>query len=52
MDTVNFVAKLNEYAQKTGSELRYEDVCSTGRDHNKTWVEQGCTAFYVGLLLF
>ncbi|XP_041803758.1 interferon-induced, double-stranded RNA-activated protein kinase-like [Chelmon rostratus] len=33
----NYVAKLNEYAQRTRSELRYEDVGSDGRDHIKTF---------------
>ncbi|XP_076599677.1 interferon-induced, double-stranded RNA-activated protein kinase [Chaetodon auriga] len=33
----NYVAKLNEYAQRTRSELKYEDVGSDGPDHIKTF---------------
>lgn len=36
METENYVAKLNEYAQKTRSVLKYEDVGSVGPDHIKT----------------
>lgn len=39
METGNYVAKLNEYAQKTRSHLNYKDLGSVGPDHNKTWVE-------------
>ncbi|XP_049591646.1 interferon-induced, double-stranded RNA-activated protein kinase [Syngnathus scovelli] len=37
MDTENYVAKLNEYCQKTNSKLIYEDVRSDGPDHIKTF---------------
>ncbi|XP_040905187.1 interferon-induced, double-stranded RNA-activated protein kinase [Toxotes jaculatrix] len=37
MATENFVAKLNEYAQRTRSVLKYEDVGSVGPDHIKTF---------------
>nr|XP_020453844.1 interferon-induced, double-stranded RNA-activated protein kinase-like [Monopterus albus] len=37
MDYDNYVAKLNEYAQKTRLEVRYEDVGSAGPDHIKTF---------------
>ncbi|XP_041646000.1 interferon-induced, double-stranded RNA-activated protein kinase isoform X2 [Cheilinus undulatus] len=37
MEAGNFVAKLNEYVQKTGSKLSYEDVGSVGPDHIKTF---------------
>ncbi|KAG7999985.1 Interferon-induced [Nibea albiflora] len=37
METENFVAKLNEYAQKTRSLLKYEDVGCVGPDHIKTF---------------
>ncbi|XP_044070943.1 interferon-induced, double-stranded RNA-activated protein kinase-like isoform X3 [Siniperca chuatsi] len=38
METVNYVAKLNEFAQRTRSELKYEDVGSAGPDHIKTFI--------------
>ncbi|KAM7409014.1 hypothetical protein PAMA_002639 [Pampus argenteus] len=37
METENYVAKLNEYSQRTHSEMRFEDVCSVGPDHIKTF---------------
>ncbi|XP_030012547.1 interferon-induced, double-stranded RNA-activated protein kinase-like isoform X2 [Sphaeramia orbicularis] len=37
MDTVNYMAKLNEFAQKKRVELRFEDVGSAGPDHSKTF---------------
>ncbi|XP_067465800.1 interferon-induced, double-stranded RNA-activated protein kinase isoform X2 [Thunnus thynnus] len=37
METGNYVAKLNEYAQRTRSQLKYEDVGSVGPDHIKTF---------------
>ncbi|XP_061645795.1 interferon-induced, double-stranded RNA-activated protein kinase isoform X3 [Phyllopteryx taeniolatus] len=37
MDTENYVAKLNEYTQRTRSELKYEDVRTDGPDHIKTF---------------
>uniref|UniRef100_A0A7N6AS65 Eukaryotic translation initiation factor 2-alpha kinase 2 n=1 Tax=Anabas testudineus TaxID=64144 RepID=A0A7N6AS65_ANATE len=40
MDTGNYVAKLNEYSQKTRSKLRYEDRGSVGADHNKTFTQR------------
>ena len=36
MATGNYVAKLNEYEQRTGSKVIYEDVSSEGPDHEKT----------------
>lgn len=37
MEPGNYVAKLNEYAQRTRSQLKYEDVGSVGPDHIKTF---------------
>ncbi|KAM4730535.1 interferon-induced, double-stranded RNA-activated protein kinase-like [Anableps anableps] len=37
MDSVNYVARLNEYAQKERLELKYEEVGSVGPDHIKTF---------------
>lgn len=37
MDTTNYIAKLNEFAQKKRWELKYEEVCSAGPDHIKTF---------------
>ncbi|XP_073337786.1 interferon-induced, double-stranded RNA-activated protein kinase isoform X2 [Pagrus major] len=37
METENYVAKLNEYAQRTRSLLCFEDVGSVGPDHIKTF---------------
>nr|XP_019954247.1 PREDICTED: interferon-induced, double-stranded RNA-activated protein kinase-like [Paralichthys olivaceus] len=37
MATINYVAKLNEYAQRSRSVLRYEDVGADGPDHIKTF---------------
>lgn len=39
METGNYVAQLNEYGQKTGSNVQYEDLGSAGPGHNKVWVE-------------
>uniref|UniRef100_A0A3Q3MT03 non-specific serine/threonine protein kinase n=1 Tax=Mastacembelus armatus TaxID=205130 RepID=A0A3Q3MT03_9TELE len=33
----NYVARLNEYTQKTSSQLRYEDVACVGPDHIRTF---------------
>ncbi|KAG7230043.1 hypothetical protein INR49_009763 [Caranx melampygus] len=33
----NYVSKLNEYSQRTGYSLRYEDLGSVGLDHVKTF---------------
>lgn len=33
----NYVSKLNEYSQKTGYQLRYDDLGSVGLDHVKTF---------------
>lgn len=40
MDTSNYVAKLNELAQRRRWELKYEDVCSEGPDHIKTFTQR------------
>ncbi|KAL3972246.1 hypothetical protein ACER0C_025595 [Sarotherodon galilaeus] len=37
MDTVNYIGKLNEYAQKLHSEVSYEDVGSDGPPHDKVF---------------
>ncbi|XP_032409557.1 interferon-induced, double-stranded RNA-activated protein kinase-like [Xiphophorus hellerii] len=37
MDSVNYVARLNEYAQKERLELRYEEVGCVGPDHIRTF---------------
>ncbi|XP_050932597.1 uncharacterized protein LOC108885817 [Lates calcarifer] len=37
METENYVAKLNEYSQRTRLALRYEDVGAIGPDHIKTF---------------
>ncbi|XP_035519376.1 interferon-induced, double-stranded RNA-activated protein kinase [Morone saxatilis] len=37
METVNYVAKLNEYAQRRRSLLTFEEVGSVGPDHIKTF---------------
>uniref|UniRef100_A0A3B4ZQP6 Eukaryotic translation initiation factor 2-alpha kinase 2 n=1 Tax=Stegastes partitus TaxID=144197 RepID=A0A3B4ZQP6_9TELE len=37
MESENYVAKLNEFAQRKRWELRYEDVGCTGPDHIKTF---------------
>lgn len=37
MDPVNYMAKLNEFAQRKRVELRFEDVGSVGPDHIKTF---------------
>ncbi|XP_071390593.1 interferon-induced, double-stranded RNA-activated protein kinase-like [Centroberyx affinis] len=38
METDNYIAKLNEYSQRSRSELKYEDVGSVGPDHSKTFI--------------
>ncbi|CAG6017643.1 unnamed protein product [Menidia menidia] len=38
MDSVNFVAQLNEYAHKERLVVKYEDVGSVGPDHIKTFM--------------
>ena len=38
MESINYVAKLHEYVQKSGWELKYDDVGSEGPAHIKTWV--------------
>ncbi|XP_067092128.1 interferon-induced, double-stranded RNA-activated protein kinase isoform X1 [Osmerus mordax] len=35
MESKNYIAQLNEYAQRTRSELKYEDVGAEGPDHIK-----------------
>uniref|UniRef100_A0A3B5LF26 Eukaryotic translation initiation factor 2-alpha kinase 2 n=1 Tax=Xiphophorus couchianus TaxID=32473 RepID=A0A3B5LF26_9TELE len=37
MDSINYVARLNEYAQKERLELRYEEVGCVGPDHIRTF---------------
>ncbi|XP_051935381.1 interferon-induced, double-stranded RNA-activated protein kinase [Hippocampus zosterae] len=37
MDTENYIAKLNEYIQRTRSILKYEDIRTDGPDHIKTF---------------
>jgi len=36
MEADNYVAQLNEYVQKSRSELKYDDIGSDGPDHIKT----------------
>ena len=36
MESINYVAKLNEFVQKSGLELKYDDVGSEGLAHIKT----------------
>lgn len=38
MATKNYVAELNEYAQRNRLKLKYEYLGSDGPDHNKVWV--------------
>ncbi|KAK2824097.1 hypothetical protein Q5P01_021272 [Channa striata] len=38
MESQNYIAKLNEYAQSTRSQLSYEDVDIAGPDHIKTFI--------------
>ncbi|XP_070772108.1 interferon-induced, double-stranded RNA-activated protein kinase-like [Enoplosus armatus] len=42
MDNGNYVARLGEFARRKGgkSELHYEDLGSTGPDHNKTFIQR------------
>uniref|UniRef100_A0A3B3V0K2 non-specific serine/threonine protein kinase n=1 Tax=Poecilia latipinna TaxID=48699 RepID=A0A3B3V0K2_9TELE len=37
MDSVNYIARLNEYAQKERLELKYEEVGCVGPDHIRTF---------------
>lgn len=40
METGNYVAKLNEFTQRTRCGLvQYEDLGSVGPDHDRTWVQ-------------
>ena len=36
MESINYIAKLNEYVQKSGCELKYDAVGSEGPAHIKT----------------
>ena len=36
MESINYIAKLNEYVQESGCELKYDDVGSEGPAHIKT----------------
>ena len=36
MESINYVAKLNEFVQKSGIEMKYEDMGSEGPAHIKT----------------
>uniref|UniRef100_A0A8C9XIS3 non-specific serine/threonine protein kinase n=1 Tax=Sander lucioperca TaxID=283035 RepID=A0A8C9XIS3_SANLU len=40
METGNYVARLNEYVQKTSSKMQYEDLGSVGPDHIKTFTQR------------
>ncbi|KAM4608023.1 interferon-induced, double-stranded RNA-activated protein kinase-like [Polymixia lowei] len=40
MEAVNYIAKLNEYAQKTSSVLKYDDLGSDGPDHIKVFTQR------------
>ncbi|XP_047198126.1 interferon-induced, double-stranded RNA-activated protein kinase-like isoform X8 [Hippoglossus stenolepis] len=40
MATVNYVAELIEYAQRTGSKVIFEEVSSEGPDHEKTFTQR------------
>ncbi|XP_029306063.1 uncharacterized protein LOC115020250 [Cottoperca gobio] len=40
MESGNYIARLNEHVQKTGSKLLYEDVESAGPSHNKTFTQR------------
>nr|XP_019944436.1 PREDICTED: interferon-induced, double-stranded RNA-activated protein kinase-like [Paralichthys olivaceus] len=40
MESVNYVAALNEYGQKTGYEVIFEDVGSAGPDHDKIFTQR------------
>ncbi|TDH01091.1 hypothetical protein EPR50_G00176510 [Perca flavescens] len=40
METGNYVARLNEYVQKTSSVMQYEDVGSVGPAHLKTFTQR------------
>ncbi|CAL8367171.1 unnamed protein product [Gadus morhua 'NCC'] len=39
MESINYIAKLNEYVQKSGCELKYDDVGSEGPAHIKTFTQ-------------
>lgn len=40
MESRNFVAELNEYAQRNRLSVRYEVIDSRGPDHNKTFIQR------------
>ncbi|XP_056464703.1 interferon-induced, double-stranded RNA-activated protein kinase-like [Gadus chalcogrammus] len=40
MESINYVAKLNEFVQKSGLELKYDDVGSEGLAHIKTFTQR------------
>ncbi|KAK0153709.1 Interferon-induced, double-stranded RNA-activated protein kinase [Merluccius polli] len=40
MDSVNYVAQLNEYVQKSRCELKYDDIGSDGPAHIKTFTQR------------
>ncbi|XP_028983466.1 interferon-induced, double-stranded RNA-activated protein kinase-like [Betta splendens] len=40
MEAKNYIARLNEFAQKTRSDVKYEDVGSVGPDHIKTFTQR------------
>nr|QII80253.1 interferon-induced, double-stranded RNA-activated protein kinase-like protein [Amphiprion clarkii] len=40
METGNYVAKLNEFAQKSGLVLRYDELDSDGPDHDKRFTQR------------
>ncbi|CAL8390179.1 unnamed protein product [Arctogadus glacialis] len=40
MESINYVAKLNEFVQKSGIELKYEDMGSEGPAHIKTFTQR------------
>lgn len=46
----NYVAALNEYAQKNGFDLQYEDLGHNGPDHKRTWVESVLHVDYTDIL--
>ncbi|CAL8367174.1 unnamed protein product [Gadus morhua 'NCC'] len=39
MESINYIAKLNEYVQNSGCELKYDDVGSEGPAHIKTFAQ-------------
>ncbi|XP_056464702.1 interferon-induced, double-stranded RNA-activated protein kinase-like [Gadus chalcogrammus] len=40
MESINYVAKLNEFVQKSGTEMKYEDMGSEGPAHIKTFTQR------------